>query len=40
MYDYNSILKLIIENNDFKKEISTLKERVKKIHELREVLMN
>ena len=40
MYNYNLILKLIIENNDFKEKISTLKERVKKIHELREVLIN
>ena len=38
IYSYNLVLNLIIKNSDFKREISILKEYIKKIYILRESL--
>ena len=40
MYDYNSKIKLKIENDFFRKKMSTVKERKEKLHKFKQTLSN
>ena len=38
MYDYNFEIKLKIENNFFRKKMSVVKKRIKKLHKFKQTL--